>query len=270
MRIKKQAAIILLAAFIMMLAAGCGGQASSDKGSDKAAESSKKITVLRVGSETTFPPFEMPDGKGGYTGFDMDLIRAIGEAEGVKVQIQSQGFDGLIPALQAGNIDVAISGMTITEERKKSVDFSEPYYTDPNGGLMIAVRSDETGLDTPEKLAGKTIAAQIGTTGAAYAQALAKKYPGTKVKIFNTVDVAFADLKNKGCDAVINDRPVTQAYIDKGHPEVKLVGQLLTKEQYGIAVKKGNTEVLNLINDGLKKVKESGKYDELYKKYFNK
>jgi len=262
-KLRRHAVVFLLIAALMMVLVGCGGKtADTDK---KAGDTAKEIPTYVVGSETTFPPFEMVDKDGKYIGFDMDLIRAIAEAGGFKVDIQSQGFDGLIPALQTGNIDIIASGMTITEDRKKSVDFSDPYI---DAGLMIAVPADNTTITKPEDLKGKTIGVQIGTTGADFANDLAKKDSTIKVKTFNTVDLIFADMKNKGCDAVINDKPVSADYIAKGHPEVKLVGDVMTGEQYGFAVKKGNAEALKQINESLKKVKESGKYDEIYKKYF--
>ncbi|MGE5380671.1 MAG: basic amino acid ABC transporter substrate-binding protein [Methylocystaceae bacterium] len=262
LKFRKHAVVFLLIAAFMMTLVGCGGKTAD---TSKKADTSKEVPTYTVGSETTFPPFEMVDKDGKYTGFDMDLINAIAEAGGFKVKIQSQGFDGLIPALQTGNIDIIASGMTITEERKKSIDFSDPYI---DAGLMIAVPADNTTITKPEDLKGKTIGVQIGTTGADFAANLQKQYPDIKIKTFNTVDLIFADMANKGCDAVINDKPVSADYIKKGHPEVKLVGEVMTGEQYGFAVKKGNAELLAKVNDGLKKVKASGKYDEIYKKYF--
>ncbi|MGE5423078.1 MAG: basic amino acid ABC transporter substrate-binding protein [Ignavibacteriales bacterium] len=246
----------LLILGLMVAMVGCGG---ADK--SKQADTEK---VYNVGSETTYPPFEMVE-KGKYTGFDMELIQAIADAGGFKIKIVSLGFDGLIPALQAGNIDAAISAMTITDKRKEAVDFSNPYF---DSGLIVAVRSDDTTIKSIDDLQGKVIAVQIGTTGANMAQTVKDKDPKTTIKTFNTVDLAFAEMANKGCDAVINDMPVTGDYISKGHPEAKMVGELLSGEQYGIPVKKGNKEMLAKINDGLAKVKESGKYDEIYKKYF--
>lgn len=262
-KFRKHAVVFLLIAALMMVLVGCGGKtADTDK---KAGDQAKEVPTYKVGSETTFPPFEMVDKDGKYIGFDMDLIHAVAEAGGFKIEIQSQGFDGLIPALQTGNIDIIASGMTITDERKKAIDFCDPYI---DAGLMIAVPADNTTITKPEDLKGKTIGVQIATTGADYASNLAKQYPGIKIKTFNTVDLIFADMANKGCDAVINDKPVSADYIKKGHPEAKLVGDVMTGEQYGFAVKKGNADLVAKINDGLKKVKESGKYDEIYNKYF--
>ena len=155
-----------------MMIAGCGG------GDKKAAEPEK---VLRVGTEPTFAPFEFQkEGSKSYDGFDMDLARAIGKQMGYKVEMVSMGFDALIPALNSNNIDVAIAGMTITDERKKVVDFTESYYT---SGLMIMVRKDSN-VKSIDDLKGKTIACQIGTTG----ENKSRTVEGAKVKAFNTQD----------------------------------------------------------------------------------
>ncbi len=193
------------------------------------------------------------------------MIKAIAKTQGFEVKLKGMGFDGLIPALQTGQIDAVISGMTITEERKQKVKFSIPYY---ESGLMIAVRADNEGIKGPEELASKVIAVQIGTTGAAKANEIAEQY-GAEVRTFNSSDLIFMDLINGGADAIINDLPVTQYFIEqKGKDKIKLVGDLLTGEYYGIAVAKENTELLNLVNEGLMKLKESGEYANIYKKWF--
>ncbi|MGE5370793.1 MAG: basic amino acid ABC transporter substrate-binding protein [Solirubrobacterales bacterium] len=245
--------VALLVISLAFMAVGCDKKADTNK--DK---------VYKVGSETTYPPFEMVDNNGKFTGFDMELFQAIAEAGGFKIEIVSLGFDGLIPALQAGNIDAAISAMSINDERKKSVDFSDPYF---NSGLIIAVPADNNTIKTLNDLKGKTVAVQIGTTGASMAESIKAKNPSTVIKTFNTIDIAFAEMKNKGADAVINDMPVTADYIKKGHPEAKMVGSLLSAEPYGIAFAKGS-EFKTLVDNGLKKIKENGKYDEIFKKYF--
>ena len=138
-------------------AVGCGGS-SSEQGNNNADQPKKII----VGSETTFPPFEFEE-NGEKIGFDMDIIRAIGEVQGYEVEIKYQPFDSLITALQSGHIDCAVSAMSITLERLEVVDFSELYF---DAGLIIAVRSDEQNINSIDDLAGKKLAAQIGTIGA--------------------------------------------------------------------------------------------------------
>ena len=235
-----------------MMIAGCGG------GDKKAAEPEK---VLRVGTEPTFAPFEFQkEGSKSYDGFDMDLARAIGKQMGYKVEMVSMGFDALIPALNSNNIDVAIAGMTITDERKKVVDFTESYYT---SGLMIMVRKDSN-VKSIDDLKGKTIACQIGTTG----ENKSRTVEGAKVKAFNTQDEASLELKNGGADAVIGDAPVIEYYMTKaGKDFAKTVGERMEAEPYGIAVKKGS-KLAGDLNKALAELKKSGEYDKLYTKWF--
>ncbi|MDH7498752.1 MAG: basic amino acid ABC transporter substrate-binding protein, partial [Syntrophomonadaceae bacterium] len=255
---RKHLVLLVALALLATMAAGC---AQTAKEAEQPAPAKPQTETIIVGSDTTFAPLEFADAKGNYVGFDVDLINAIGEEANLKIDFRSMPFDGLIAALTANQIDAAISSMSITEERKKSIDFSEPYY---KSGLSIAVQSSRTDIDSLEDLQGKIIAVQSGTTG----EAEARKVPGATVRSFTNSDQTFMELKNGGADAVINDLPVTGYYIAQGHPEVKMVGDLLNGEQYGIALNKSNADLLAKINDGLKKLKENGKYDEIYKKWF--
>ena len=236
-----------------MLLTGCGGEAK------KAADSAK---VLRVGTEPVFAPFEFPkEGSKDLTGFDIELIEALGKQMGYKVEMVSMGFDALIPALNSNNIDVAIAGMTITDERKKVVDFTESYYT---SGLMIMVRKDSN-VKSIDDLKGKTIACQIGTTG----EKNARNVANAKVTAFNTNDEAVMELKNKGVDAIINDSPVVGYYLAQGgNASMKTVGDIMEAEQYGLAVKKGNDKLAGEINKALAELKKNGEYDKIYKTWF--
>ena len=202
--------------------------------------------TLRVGTEPTFAPFEFLDTKTQeFSGFDIDLIKAVADKAGYDVKVMNMGFDALIPALSAGTIDVIASGISITEERQKKVDFTSPYY---QSGLSYLVRkADAEKIKTFADLKGKTLAVQIGTTGAAYA----KNVEGARVSAFNTTSEAFMDLNVKNADAVVLDRPVL-AYFLKTKPRVAKNLQLSTEiadaEHFGFAVKKGNAELLQKLN----------------------
>ncbi len=219
--------------------------------------------VLKVGTEPAFPPFEMqaPNGKG-FTGFDIDLFKAIGEESGLDIQFQSMPFDGLIPALQAKNIDAAISGMTITPERAQTIDFTRPYF---QSGLAIAVRKDDKGkIKSFDDLENKKVAVAIGTTGAQEAQ----KIPGVAVSTFDNSALALQELSNGNVDAVVNDAPVTLYAIKVGNlGNVEVVGELLTEEYYGIALPKGSPN-LEKVNAALDELLKSDKYRGLYQKWF--
>ncbi len=239
---------------IMTLVAGCGQSSNSSSSSAK---------VLKVGVNADFAPFEFQDASGSeYQGFDMDLIRAIGKEMGYEVDIQNVNFDGLIPSMEAGNIDVIISGMTINDERKEKVLFSDPYY---QSGLSIIVKKDNTSINSFKDLQGKKVAVQMGTTSAKEA----KSIPGAEVKEFNSSADTFMELKAGGVDAVVNDRPVNDYYIAKsGVTDVRRLPELLTSEDYGIAIRKDNAELQGKVNAALKKLKENGEYDKIFAKWF--
>ncbi len=253
----KKLALALFTAFMVVgLLTGCG------TGEKKTGGDSKN--VLRVATEPTFAPFEF-QGKDSkeLEGFDMDLIRALGKEMNKKVEIANMGFDALIPALNAGNVDVAISGMSITPDRAKVISFTEPYY---QSGLIIVVNKDNNGVKSIKDLAQKKIAVQIGTTGAE----TASKVPGAKVTTFNTNSEVFLELKNKGVDAVIIDKPVAAYYLTKeGKDAGKLVGETMEAESYGIAVKK-NSPLLGDLNKALASLKSKGEYQKIYEKWFGK
>ncbi len=253
----KKLLILLMAviAAVAMLAAGCGGAKD-----EKKAEPAK---VLRVGTEPTFAPFEFQkEGSKDYDGFDMDLARAVGKQMGVKVEIVNMGFDALIPALNANNIDMVAAGMSITEERQKAVTFSEAYYT---SGLIIMVNKDNKEIKSVKDLEGKRIAVQIGTTG----EKKARSIKDAKVTAFNTNTEAAMELKNKGVDAVINDSPVVGYYLAQGgNATAMTVGEVMEAEQYGLAVKKGNDKLAGDVNKALTELKKNGEYDKIYKTWF--
>ena len=197
--------------------------------------------TLRVGTHPTFAPFEFLDSASReYVGFDMDMIREIGKRMNVEVEFVNMGFDGLIPALMTNNIDIVVSGVTITEERKKRVDFCEPYYQ-AGQGLMIRA-GDEAKYQKIEDLHNK-----------------------------NTSAEAFMDLKMNGSDVVITDRPVigyflvTNARAAKG---LKRQPMQFDSEYFGFAVKKGNTELRDKVNAAMKSMKDDGTYDKIYAKWF--
>ena len=215
---------------------------------------------FRVATEATFPPFEFQQG-GQLTGFDIDLMRAIGKEADLNIDFRNLPFDGIIPALQARTVEAAISGMTITAERAQAISFSRPYF---RAGLAIAVREDNKTIRNFEDLKGKKIAVQIGTTGALEAT----KIPGAVVSQFDSAALALQELINGRVEAVVNDKPVTlYAIKEAGLRGVKVVGELLTEEFYGIALPK-NSPYLQLINDALGRVIESGQYDVIFQQWF--
>ncbi|MGF1515452.1 MAG: basic amino acid ABC transporter substrate-binding protein [Elainellaceae cyanobacterium] len=254
----------LLPAALVVLVAACGGETADTGDTAETAEAEATTEAggtLTVATEPAFPPFEFQADDGSFDGFDIDLMDAIGEAAGVEVEYESLPFDGIIPALQAGTVDAAISAMTITEERQEVVNFSRPYF---KAGLAIAVPEEDSETTSIDDLEGKRIAVQIGTTGAEMANGI----EGATVSTFDSAPLALQELSNGNADAVINDAPVTLDAINSGNVSgLKVIGELVTEEYYGIATPQDG-ETVEIINEGLSTILENGTYDEIYQTWF--
>ncbi|MEA5534611.1 ABC transporter permease subunit [Crocosphaera sp. XPORK-15E] len=220
-----------------------------------------KSPVLKIATEPTFPPFEMLSIYNSLEGFDIDLMKAIAKETDLTIEFESLPFDGIIPALQSGTIDGAISAITITAERAKTISFSRPYF---KSGLAIAVNKDNKNINNFDDLINKKVAVQIGTTGANEVV----KIPGVKISTFDNASLALQELLNGNVDAVVNDAPATLYALKIGDlTKLKIVDKLLTEEYYGIALPK-NSPNINIINNGLLTIIENGTYQAIYQKWF--
>ncbi|SEM78513.1 basic amino acid ABC transporter substrate-binding protein [Lihuaxuella thermophila] len=251
---------ILLSAvlFSSIILAGCATK--KDGG-----EASKDTAVVKVGTDAAYPPFEKQEGTGEISGFDVDIMQAVAKAAGFKVEIRHTGWDPLFEGIDSGKVDAGISAITITEERKKKYDFSEPYF-DAKQLILVPADSSVTSL---KDLNGKKIGVQSATTGETVVQeAFGKTYPN--LKGYDDTPAAIEDLKLGRVDAVVADNGVVLEYVKKlGKDKFKVVEDAsFEPEYYGIIVKKGNKELLEKINAGLKKIREDGTYDKIYQKYF--
>jgi glutamine transport system substrate-binding protein len=216
---------------------------------------------LLVATDTAFVPFEFKqDGK--YTGFDIELWDAIAKQAGLKYTLRPMDFNGIIPGLQTRNIDAALAGITIRDDRKKVIDFSDPYY---ESGLAILVGNDNTSIKTAKDLEGKTVAVKIGTATVDY---LKDNVPNAKLKLFPNIDNAFLELATGRVDAVVHDTPNLQYFAKTaGQGRVKVVGSLKSGDFYGIAFPKGS-DLVPVVNKALKTLHDNGQYDALYTKWF--
>ena len=258
---KKKLLVILMVLAMAFTFAACGGN------SEPAEDGAEEVTIYKVAMEPTFPPFDTIDEETQeLIGFDVDMMEAIAADQGFKLEWVNMGFDGLIPALEAGNIDIIASGMNASDDRRKIVDFSTTYY---DSGLVVAVKAGNTAITSVDDLTVDMKAGgQIGTTGADLATELFESGKIKEAKIYNGLDVAVMDLQNGAIDALINDLPVTKAYMDSKPGTIEIVGDVLNAESYGYAVQKGNTELLEKINTGMQNLKDNGTFDEIYAKWF--
>lgn len=240
------AVVVVIAAVLFFVVRGPG----------QAPEEGVTITVA---SDATWPPMEFVNEDREIVGFDIDLMNAIAREAGFEVVIQNTAWDGIFAGLAAGEYDAVISSVTITEERQETMDFSEPYI---NAGQVLIVRTDQSGVTTLSDLQGESVGAQIGTTGAFEIEAA----DGVDLRTYDELGLAIEDLANGRISGVVADTPIAADFVlqnDNYSDRLQIVGEPFTEEFYGIAVQKGNDDVLALINDGLTAVIESGEIEEL-------
>jgi polar amino acid transport system substrate-binding protein len=219
----------------------------------------KDDTVIIVATDATWPPMEYVDSNKDIVGFDIDLLTLAAKEGGFKVEFQNTAWDGIFAGLGNGDYDAVISSVTITEERKKTMDFSMPYI---NAGQVLIVQTSTSGVTMLADLKGKSVGAQIGTTGAFEID----KVAGVELKTYDELGLAIEDLVNGRIAGVVADTPIAADFALQNpsyEGKLKITGDAFTDEFYGVAVKKGNKEVLDKINAGLKKVLDAGKDDEL-------
>lgn len=222
-----------------------------------------KDNVYKVGTDLTFAPFEFQDDNGEYIGIDIDLLNAIANKQNFIVDLKPLGFNSSVQAVQSGQVNGMIAGMSVTEERKKSFDFSDSYFT---GGISMAVRGDNTEIKSYDDLKGKVIAVKTGTVSANYVNKIKDKY-GFTVKSYDSADALYDVINVGGADAIFDDYPIIDYSITKGK-SLKRVGDIQESCEYAFAVKKGtNKELIQMFNEGLKELKSTGEYDEIIDKY---
>ena len=247
--------LVVLALAMTVALAGCGSKGASDK-SDAIADG-----VLTVGTNAEFPPFEYVGDDGEPDGFDMALIKAFGEKLGVKVEVENMEFDSLVASI-GSKIDVAIAGMTVTDERKNMVDFSDPYY---EAVQYVIVPADST-IASASDLEGKTIGVQLGTTG----DFIVEDIPDATASQYNKGVDAVNDLINGRVDAVIIDKNPAEVFAEKFGDDVKVIDGAdfdFEAEEYAIAIPKGDEALVSAVNQALKDIKEDGTFDELVATY---
>jgi polar amino acid transport system substrate-binding protein len=255
--------LALASAFALSLSAcgsddGGGNGGASDSGLDLV-----KAGTLTVCSDVPYPPFEDFD-KGselGFKGFDVDIVKSIAEEMDLKLQIRDSSFDtlqsGLAPS--SGQCDMAASAMTITDERKQNLDFSDGYY-DSKQSLLVPSGSDISSIDD---LGGKKVGVQQGTTGKSYAEENAK---GAQLVTFPSDAEMYSAIKAGQVDALLQDLPVNLDHTKDGKFEI--VETYDTDEEYGFAIKKGNSELVDEVNKALTELRDSGDYQKIYDQYF--
>ena len=274
---KKRVIALTMAALMAASLTACGGSAkettaaaaadttAAAKEESTAAEStaaeSKEAAggKLVMATNAEFPPYEFHDGDK-IVGIDAEIAQAIADELGMELEIEDIAFDSIIPEIVSGKADMALAGMTVTEDRKASVDFSDTYAT---ASQMIIVKEDSE-IAGPDDLKGVTVGVQLGTTGDIYVSDL--EADGTTVERYNKGFEAVQALSQGKIDAVVIDGEPAKTFVSETEG-LKILDEAFTVEEYAIAVKKGNTELLDKVNGALETLKDNGTLDEIVAKY---
>lgn len=255
MKLKKLVSVLLVAACVFSLAA-CGSKDDS-KDSGDSKKDSKDTLVMATNAE--FPPYEFHEGDD-VVGIDADIARAIGEEMGMEVKIEDMAFDSIIPAVTSGKADFGAAGMTVTEDRKKNVDFTDTYAT----ATQVIIVKEGSDIAGPDDLTGKKIGVQLGTTGDIYADDI----KDAEVERYNKGFEAVQALTQDKIDAVVIDGEPAKEFVAEADG-LKILDEAFTEEEYAIAVAKDNDDLLKQMNEALASLKESGKIDEIVAKYIS-
>ena len=219
---------------------------------------------LFVATDTNFKPFSFKNSDGNYVGFDLDLWDAIAKKAGLEYEMHPMDFNGIIPGVQTGNIDVAVAGMSVKSSREKVIDFSFPYF---RAGIVIMVRPDNTDIKTIEDFEGKTVCTKLATSSVDYIKDHGK--PAKLTQLPNISD-CFLELVAGGADAVMFDLPPLADYANNaGKGKVKVVGPLYMGHHYAIGLPAGS-DIRDKITIAIIELSEDGTYDKIYKKWFGK
>ena len=258
---KSLVGILLASVMSISIMSGCGVTKSD---SAKSSDGNKKYIIA---CDSKYAPFSFEE-NGKYKGIDVELLDAIAKEEKIEYELKPMDFDGIIPGLTSNQLDGAIAGMSITDERKQVLDFSDGYFV---SGLSLVVNKDNTEINGANDLSGKSASIKKGTAGTKFAEDNESKYK-LKLNYFDDSPSMFQAVENKNCDFLLEDYPVI-AYKIKVDPnsKLKIAGEKLTNVDYGFAVKKGgNADLLKKFNEGLKKLKDNGEYDKIVNQYIAK
>ncbi|MCJ7842585.1 transporter substrate-binding domain-containing protein [Lederbergia sp. NSJ-179] len=260
---KKKFGFLIVVLSIMLALAACGKGESADGDGEKGSNggNDSKGKTYTVATDSNFKPFEyLNTDTGELEGFDIDLIKEIADRAGFKVEFEQMDFDGLLAGMQGGRYEIGVAGMSITDERKETLDFSDPYY-DSGIILMVPTDSDIKSIDDVD---GKKIGSRQGSTSESYLN----KNTKAQVEAYPEIVTAYMNLAKGKLDGALYDVPNVQYYIaQEGKGKLKTTGDILQGESYGIAFKKGS-ELVDDTNEALASMIKDGTYAEIYEKYF--
>lgn len=256
---KKRVLAFAMAACMVGSLTACGSAKTEETTASGGMETEGKILTMATNAE--FPPYEYHDG-GEIVGIDVEIAAAIAEKLGMTLEIEDIAFDSIIPEIQSGKADIGAAGMTVSKDRLKNVDFTDTYAT---SSQVIIVKNDSE-IAGPDDLAGKAIGVQLGTTGDIYASDYEKE--GSSIERYSKGFEAVQAMMQGKIDAVVIDQEPAKVFVAENEG-IKILDEALTVEDYAIAVKKGNKELLEKVNGALKELKDSGEIQKIIDKYIS-
>lgn len=270
-KMRKSWMLTAIMLMVVLVVSACGSK-TTDNGSSNGAQASNELEqiksagTMKVGMMGTYAPYNFLNDKKEMDGFDADIAREVAKRLGVEVEFVSQEFSGLIPSLQSKKIDAVISQMTITDERKQALDFSEGYITNQ---VKIIVKSDNNDITKLEDFKGKTIGVGLGTNDETYLRnEVLPKVGDFTIKTYDDVISSLKDLNAGRIDATINNLYALKPIVDANGFDIKAVGEAIKSDQAGIAVRKNNPELVAALNEALQGMKDDGTYNTIFKKWF--
>ncbi|MBD8495957.1 cystine ABC transporter substrate-binding protein [Pseudomonas syringae] len=250
---------VLFSALSLALGTGLAGQALAGEQLQKIKDSG----TLNVGLEGTYPPFSFVDENGKLTGFEVELAEALAKELGVKAKVQPSKWDGILAALESKRLDIVVNQVTISEERKKKYDFSTPYTV---SGIQAMTRKDTAAsIKTAQDLAGKKVGLGLGTN---YEQWLKENVPGAVIRTYDDDPTKIQDLSVGRIDVILVDRLAALEMQQKTKDKLVAAGEAFSRQESGIALRKGEPELLAAIDDALAKLRKDGTLKKLSEKYF--
>lgn len=255
--------IVFLLASLTFVLVACGGSndaATNNVANNEEATDASDFSKLVVGTDAAYAPMEYIDDKGEIVGIDIDIVNAIAEEMGVEVEFRNTGWDPLFPAVNNEEVDFGVSSITITEEREKEFDFSDPYYI-ANQLILVPEDSDVSSFKDLKDL---KVSAQMSTTGHQVVQKLLGE-TSPNIVATESMPLAITEMLNGNAEATVGDNSTVNEYL-KNNPDVKvktIEDDEFEKEYYGLMVKKGNQELLDFLNEGIQKIKDNGKLEEI-------
>ncbi|MFT5873746.1 MAG: cystine transport system substrate-binding protein [Clostridium sp.] len=261
---RKMLKLFTTVALISIILVGCGAKKEAQK--ITLLDQIKKSGTMKVGLMGTYPPYNFMNEKNEIDGFDADIAKDVAKRLGVKAEFITNEWSGMVAGLEQSKFDIVISQMTITDERKESMDFTKAYI---KNSVNVIVKKDNNNIKSINDFKGKKIGVGLGTNDETYLRnEIIPKVGNFEIITYNDVVTTLLDLNNGRIDATVNNIFAIKPIVDKNNMKIKAVGDPIKEDYAGMAIRKGNPEFLNAVDKALEDMKTDGSYKEIFVKWF--